>query len=80
MPTIEVSYGPILAFYSSPLSISSMQVGLYHLQTLFLRDPPMDDCKFRVVLLCIVERELETMVNPVGPLLQLEMRVFRALG
>jgi hypothetical protein len=57
-----------------------MQVGLYHLQTLFLRDPPIDNCKFYIVLLYIVERELEIMVNPIGPLLQLEMRVFHALG
>ena len=79
MPTIGVSHGPILASYSSPLSISSIQVGLYHLQTLFLRDPPIDDCKFHIVLLYIVERELETIVNPIGPLLQLEIRVFYTL-
>ena len=79
MPTVGVSHRPILASYSSPLSISSMLVGLYYLQTLFLRDPPIDNCKFHIVLLYIVERELETMVNPIGPLLQLEMRVFHAL-
>ena len=56
-----------------------MQVGLYRLQTLFLKDPPIGGCRSYIILLYIVRIELETIVNPIGPLLQLGIRVFYAL-
>ena len=73
MPTIGVSYRPVLAFYSLLLLILNMQVGLYHLQTLSLRDPSIGGCRSYIVLLYIVRIELEIKASFVGPLHQLEI-------
>ena len=80
MPTVGVSHGPVLAFYSLLLLILNMQVGLYHLQTLSLKDPSIDGCRSYTVLLYIVRIELEIRASLVGPLHQLEIQVFHALG
>ena len=73
MPTIGVSHRPFLAFYSLLLSILSMQVGLYCLQTLFLKDPPIGGCRSYIILLYIARIELEIRASLVGPLYRLEI-------